>query len=107
MDFQRRGKPMPHCQNCGIKWTWSDMITGALKGKMPCPNCQKDQYVLRGSNYLAAFLATFPLVLLYSYLMTNFGFSWPLAIGAFIVFMAFGTLAGPFFYKLSNTKNRN
>lgn len=83
------------------------MIKVALKGKMPCSNCQKEQYVLSGSNYLAAFLAAFPLVLLFSYLSSNFGFGWPLAIGAFIVFMAFGTLAGPFFYKLSNTQKRN
>lgn len=98
---------MPHCQNCGFKWTWSDMILVAFKGSMPCPNCHKDQYVISGRNLFGAFLTVMPFVLLYSYLTYGFGFSWPLAIAGFMFYMTLGTLAGPFFYKLSNTKKRS
>lgn len=97
---------MPHCQNCGFKWSWSDMIKIALKGNMPCQNCQKDQYVKSSRNLFGVFLTVMPFVLLYSYLTSNFGFSWPLAITAFAFIMTLSTVLGPFFYRLSSTKER-
>ena len=82
------------------------MIKVALRGNMPCKNCQKDQYVKSGRNLFGAFLVVMPFVLLYSYLTSDFGFSWPLAITGFIFYMMLGTVMGPFFYRLSNMKKR-
>ncbi|MBU9673875.1 hypothetical protein KQ939_16250 [Planococcus sp. CP5-4] len=97
---------MPHCQNCGVKWRWNDMIKIAFKGNIPCANCRKDQYVKSGRNLFWAFLLVIPFVLLFSHLTSTFGFSWPLAITAFAFIMTLSTLMGPFFYRLSNTKKR-
>lgn len=96
---------MAHCQNCDFKWSWSDMMKFNFKGKQPCPNCHKNQYISSQSIFLATLIFTFPFVFFTSYLSSYQDVGWLIIVLAVIIYLPIASLFTPFFYKLSNSQN--
>lgn len=97
---------MPTCQNCGFKWSWKDTMKLNFKGKWPCANCGREQYVSSKSSFWGSLLFSMPFVFLMNYLRLSHGVGWLPIILLFIVYLPVASLLMPFVFKLSNAKNR-
>lgn len=97
---------MAHCQNCDFKWSWSDMMKFNFKGKQPCPNCHKNQYVSGTSSFLTTLIFVIPFVLFTSYLRSYQDAGWLIIVLAVIIYLPIVSLFTPFFYKLTSTQRR-
>ncbi|MEZ0482202.1 TIGR04104 family putative zinc finger protein [Planococcus sp. SSTMD024] len=97
---------MPHCENCGTKWSWKGVMKLSFKGKKECPNCQKRQYISTRSNFWVTFFISMGFLTPMNVLRYYYEIGWPLIILGFLIYMPLVLLLAPFLYKLSNTGKR-
>lgn len=95
---------MPICQQCNYQWsfreTWKRSFT--LTNQMPCPNCQKTQFLTLQSRKRSSILTflTISLIMLFNIFFGPTEISLVL-LGAFTVIW---TVTYPYMVKLSNTE---
>lgn len=55
---------MPHCENCGIKWSWAETFKIGFTNNKPCANCGERQYVVPDHKLRTYILTMLPLMIL-------------------------------------------
>ncbi|MGM0899219.1 MAG: TIGR04104 family putative zinc finger protein [Bacillota bacterium] len=68
---------MPHCENCGTKWSWSDTLKIGFKNNRKCPSCGERQYVVPNFSTKTYALYLLPLLTL---IVLNIFFEFPLGV---------------------------
>ncbi|MEY8749784.1 TIGR04104 family putative zinc finger protein [Alkalicoccobacillus gibsonii] len=57
---------MPTCKHCGTQWTWWQTLKRSftISPGLPCPNCEKEQFVTKRSKKKTAVLSfIFPMMI--------------------------------------------
>ena len=55
---------MPHCENCGTKWSWADTLKIGFKNNKKCTNCGERQYVVPDLSLKTYILYLLPVITL-------------------------------------------
>ncbi|WP_254369277.1 TIGR04104 family putative zinc finger protein [Planococcus sp. CP5-4_UN] len=62
---------MPHCENCGTKWSWVNLLKIGFQTKRKCATCNKMQYAPSGLDrklYIPMLIIMFIAPLAWAYL---------------------------------------
>lgn len=92
---------MPHCQNCGVEWSWFDTFKISFKGTNICSACGEKQHILpdlRFKTYLLYMTPLFILIVSGNFLNFSTAAIFTIALVYFFAMLIFA----PYKIKLSN-----
>lgn len=68
---------MPHCENCGNRWSWADTLMIGFTNNRKCPSCGERQYVVPNLSIKTYILYLLPLFIL---IILNITFEFPMGL---------------------------